>query len=98
MPKRYTEAQLVLPSKLNLVLVNGRFQNALKGCFRYGLGVEQAEAVLFDGEPLHVAAFEIHDESHFFCTANGDAKLGILQLPKRLGEWIDAHAEASFFE
>ena len=78
--------------------MDGHFQNPLKRRFRDKFRIQEAHETLFDGEPSHVAALQMHDEGHFFRAADGDAKLGIFQLPERLDEGIDAHAEAFFFE
>ena len=97
-PERDAEAQSRLAFEVELVPVDGDFQDALERCFRNELGIEQADKVLFDGEALDVAALEIHDDGQILGAADGNAKLGVFQLGESLGERIDAHAEAIFFE
>jgi hypothetical protein len=56
-PERNAEAQFALPFEVDLVPVDGHFQNALERRFRDNFWVEQTQTVFFDGEPVHVAAF-----------------------------------------
>src|SRR5260370_939916 len=97
-PQRDTQAQLALPLQVELVPVNGNFQDALEGSLSDELGIEQADKVLFDSEALNVAALEIHDDSQILSAADGDSKLRVFQLGERFGERIDAHAEALLLE
>ena len=98
MPQRHAEPQLALAFEIDLVLLQGHFQNALERRFRNKFRIQQAHETLFDGELLHVASLQLHDDRHFFRAADRDAKLRVLQLRERLCEWIDAHAEAPLLE
>ena len=97
-PERDAEAQLGLTFEIDLVPIDGNFQDALEGSFGDEFGIEQADKVLFNGEALNVATLEIHDDGQILGAADGDAKLGVFQFGESFGERIYAHAEAILFE
>src|SRR5260370_42429050 len=97
-PERDAEAQLALAFEVDLILVDGHFQNAFERRLRDKLGIQKAQAVLFDGESVDVAALEIHDNGQFLRAADGDAKFGIFEFSQRFGEWINTHTEAALLE
>ena len=97
-PQSDAEAQLALALEIELVPVDRDFEDAFEGGFRDELGIQQAHKSFFDGELLEVSALKLYDDGDFFSTADGDAKLRILEFSERLDEWIDTHAETFFFE
>src|SRR5438132_3118638 len=97
-PKCNSKAQPVLTFEVDLVPVDGNFQDALEGGLGDQLGIEQADKVLFDGEALDVAALKFHDDGQILSAADGDAKLGVFKLGESFRERIDAHAEAILLE
>src|SRR5712692_10838597 len=98
MPQRNSEFQLGLPFDVDLVLLDGYFQNPFERHFCDELRAQQTDAIFLDCELLEVPALEFHHDGHFIRAADGDAELQILEFPERFGERIDPHAEAPFFE
>src|SRR5260370_14318058 len=60
-PERHAEAQLALAFEVDLIFVDGHFQNAFERRLRDKRGIQKAQAVLLDGESRVGAGVEIYD-------------------------------------
>src|SRR5712664_1947920 len=58
-PQCHAEPELALPREIDLVFVDGHFEDALERDFRDGLGIQEAHEALLDRESLNVAAHQI---------------------------------------
>ena len=97
-PQRDSEPEFRLPKEVNLVFLDGYFQDPLECDLCNELRIQQAHAVFFDGEPLHVASLQFHNNRGFFCPADGDTELRILKLSERFSERVDPYAKAPLLE
>ena len=97
-PQRHAQAQFGLAFEVDLVFVDGDFQDAFERGLCDGARIQQANKFFLHSEFLEVAALEFDDDRHFFGAADGDTKLRVFELAEDFEERVDAHAEASLLE
>ena len=97
-PEGYAEAELGLLVEVELILVDGDFEDTFESGFGDELGIHQADKRFFDRELLKVAALKLDDDGDFFRGAYSDAKLWVFEFAERFGERVNAHAEAAFLK
>src|SRR5690242_8129521 len=80
MPQSDAEAELCLPLEINLVFVDGNFNDAFERSVGNESRIHQTDQCFFNRKLLQMAAIQFDDDGYFFSAANGNAKLRIFEF------------------